>query len=85
MNTIIAYIIVGLIVVILVVPWKWNTRKHEDTNHPGACADCNRGSCHGCILEGLTATQADEVASQITQQAIADGTVVYDKRFQKEV
>jgi hypothetical protein len=82
MNIIIAYIIVGLIVVILVAPWKWSTK---DTQHPGACADCNQGSCKGCQLEGLTAIQADEVASQITQQAIADGTVVYDKRFQKEV
>jgi hypothetical protein len=55
----------------------------KDTRIPDACSDCNRGSCQNCRLQGLNKEQANSYADVITQQAIADGTVVYDRRFQK--
>jgi hypothetical protein len=81
---IIAWIIVIGIVIAAVVPWKFSVKKYEDTGHPGACIDCNKGSCEGCLLEGLTAEQAQEQITELTQQAIADNTIAYGKRFQKE-
>ena len=84
MYTIIAWIIVVAVVIALCIPWKWNTRVYDDTQHPAACIDCNQSHCRGCALEGLTAEQADEVATQLTQQAIADNGIVYNNRFQKE-
>jgi hypothetical protein len=83
MYTIVAWIIVVAVVIALCIPWKWNT-KALGPQHPAACIDCNKGHCRGCVLEGLTAEQADEMATQITQQAIADNSIVYTKRFQKE-
>ena len=84
MYTIIAWVIVVAVVIALCIPWKWNTKAMEDTQHPDACIDCNQSHCRGCALEGLTAEQADEVATQLTQQAIADNGIVYNNRFQKE-
>lgn len=78
---IIACIVVVVLVVLFAIPWKWNAQKSEDSSIPDACGDCNRGDCRGCRLEGLTKEQANSIASQITQQAIADGTV-YTKRFE---
>lgn len=83
MSYIVACVVVVVLVVLFAIPWKRNTLHSDDTNIPDACSDCNRGSCENCRLEGLTKAQANEYADVITQQAIADGTVVYDKRFQK--
>ena len=87
MDYIVACVIVVGIVVAAVVPWRRvsMTKDFDTTNHPSACIDCNRGSCHGCALEGLNKTEADAVATQLTQQAIADNTIAYGRRFQKEV
>ena len=60
------------------------TKRFEETSHPSACIDCNKGSCRGCALEFLTKEQANEVATQLTQQAIADSSVVYTKRFDRK-
>jgi tRNA U34 2-thiouridine synthase MnmA/TrmU len=84
MWTWISWAIVVAIVIIMCVPWKWNTKAYNDTQHPAACIDCNRAHCRGCALEHLTAEQADEIATQLTQQAIADNSIVYSQRFQKE-
>jgi hypothetical protein len=84
MWTWISWAIVVAIVIIMCVPWKWNTKDMRDTQHPAACYDCNRAHCRGCALEHLTAEQADEIATQLTQQAIADNSIVYSQRFQKE-
>ena len=84
MGAIISWAIVALIVIIMCIPWKWNTKAYSETQHPDACIDCDRVHCRGCWLEGLTAVQAEEIATQITQQAIADNSIVYTKRFQKE-
>jgi hypothetical protein len=84
MWTVVSWIIVVAVVIIMCIPWKWNTKDMKDTQHPAACFDCNKGHCRGCALEGLTAKQADEIATQLTQQAIADNSIVYNNRFQKE-
>jgi hypothetical protein len=83
MYTIIAWIVVVIVVVVMCIPWKWNTKDMRDTQHPAACFDCNKTDCSGCVLEDLTTEQADAIATQRTQQAIADNTIAYGKRFDK--
>ena len=79
------WIIVVIIVVLAVIPWRRInlTKDYNKTNHPDACFDCNRGGCEGCLLEGLTAEQAKEQMTELTQQAIADSTVPYKRRFER--
>ncbi len=77
------WLVVVFIVVVAVLPWKFSVKDMKETNIPNACFDCNRGGCVGCALEGLTKEEANKVASQITQQAIADGTVPYKRRFER--
>jgi hypothetical protein len=83
MYTIVAWVIVIAVVVVLCIPWKWNTMAYDDTQHPAVCIDCNRAHCRGCALEFLTKEQANEVAAQLTQQAIADNSIAYNQRFHK--
>ena len=80
-------IIAILIILVVFVPWKRLKKSlvvdAKDTNIPDACSDCNRGSCQNCRLQWLSKEQANTYADVITQQAIADGTTVYDTRLQK--
>ena len=76
-------VVMAIIMVVRACKGGWSQR-FEETNIPSACIDCNKGSCRGCALEFLTKEQANEIATQLTQQAIADSSVVYTKRFQKE-
>lgn len=75
--------VMAIIMVVRACKGGWSQR-FEETNIPSACIDCNKGNCRGCALEFLTKEQANEIATQLTQQAIADNSIAYNNRFQKE-